>query len=190
VSKAIDKEAGATREVVGVNEDYLRRKPNGMKTAGSTAYNYSQSQMETNADITAPATPAAREWEGWGTALKPACEFWTLARKPLSESTVAKNVLKWGTGGLNIDGTRVPAGEDHAKNCNRSSVKSHWGNSESGNAVEASPLGRFPANLILDEEAAQALDEQSGITKSSARQRNNRPSENTCMSGAIEGESE
>jgi hypothetical protein len=57
--------------------------------------------------ITAPATDEAKQWDGWGTALKPSVEFFTLCRKPLSESTVAKNVLKWGTGGINIDGCRV-----------------------------------------------------------------------------------
>ena len=72
-------------------------------------------------DITAPATEAAKQWDGWGTALKPACEFFTLARKPLSEKTVAANVLKWGTGGINVDGCRV-----------------------------GSETGRFPANLIHD----------------------------------------
>lgn len=108
----------------------------------------------------------SEDWDGWGTALKPSAEFWTLARKPLSEPTVAKNVLKWGTGGINVDGCRVEAGEDHAKNCNRANVKSHWSNSKGSNAVEASPQGRFPANLILDEHAAAMLDEQSGILKS------------------------
>ena len=59
--------------------------------------------------ITAPATDAARQWEGWGTALKPACEPIVLARKPLSESTVAANVLRWGVGALNINACRVSA---------------------------------------------------------------------------------
>jgi hypothetical protein len=57
--------------------------------------------------ITAPATDAARQWGGWGTALKPAAEHWILARKPLSEPTVAANVLKWSTGALNIDQSRI-----------------------------------------------------------------------------------
>jgi hypothetical protein len=59
------------------------------------------------ATVTAPATDAAREWEGWGTALKPATEPICLARKPLSEKSIAANVLKWGTGALNIDGCRI-----------------------------------------------------------------------------------
>ena len=85
-------------------------------------------------------TPEAKQWDGWGTALKPANEPICVARKPLSESTVAKNVLKWGTGGINVDATRI--GEGSAK--------------------------RFPANLILDEQAALLLDEQSGVLKSGA----------------------
>ena len=60
-------------------------------------------------DITAPATDAARQWEGWGTALKPAWEPICLARKPLSEKTVAANVLRWGTGAINVDGCRIEA---------------------------------------------------------------------------------
>ena len=62
--------------------------------------------------ITAPATEAAREWQGWGTALKPAAEQWWLFRKPLSEGTVAANVLRHGTGALNIDASRIPTGEN------------------------------------------------------------------------------
>jgi hypothetical protein len=64
--------------------------------------------------VTAPATDAAREWEGWGTALKPATEPICLARKPLSEKSIAANVLKWGTGALNIDGCRIATDEEAA----------------------------------------------------------------------------
>lgn len=63
-------------------------------------------------DITAPATEAARQWKGWGTALKPALEPITVARKPLI-GTVAANVLEHGTGALNIDGCRIPSGGEH-----------------------------------------------------------------------------
>src|SRR5690606_10534081 len=87
------------------------------------------------------------KWHGWGTALKPAVEPIILARKPLSEATVAENVLKWGTGALNIDGCRIPTGQ---------------------------MLGRFPANILLDEEAAAMLDEQSRYYKSSDRPRHNK----------------
>lgn len=87
------------------------------------------------------SVPAGTDWDGWGTALKPAFEPVTLARKPL-EGTVAANVLKWGTGALNIDGCRIETS----------------GRGESG---------RWPANVVLDESQAAALDDQSGVSKSS-----------------------
>jgi DNA modification methylase len=107
-----------------------------------------------------PQSPAAARWQGWGTALKPACEFWTLARKPLAERTVAANVLAWGTGGVNVDGCRVATDELTPRN--NKVGDNGWKNS-SGGYIELSPLGRFPANLILDEDAAALLDEQSGV---------------------------
>ena len=83
---------------------------------------WNDGQEDGTFDITAPATPAAKEWAGWGTALKPALEPITVARKPIV-GTVANNVMTWGTGGVNVDGSRIPC--------------------ESGQ-------GRFPANLIHD----------------------------------------
>lgn len=156
VSKAIDTEAGAAREVIGINEDYLRRKPNGMKTAGSTAYGYSETQQETNANITAPATDAARQWAGWGTALKPAWEPIVLVRKPLSEKTVAANVLRWGTGAINIKGCRI---ELRGKTDPRLGGKGEWHIKRvpDGSTVSFPPAtmasseqGRWPANLVHD----------------------------------------
>jgi len=109
---------------------------------------------------------AQNEYEGWGTALKPANEPICVARKPLSEKSVAENVLKWGTGGINIDGCRIDSinNEHH-----RPGVVKKAGNFQNGVDKEWMPTnaeGRFPANLILDEEAARMLDEQSGILKS------------------------
>ena len=103
ISKVIDKAAGAEREVVGkINAPASQKR---VQTMGRPEHSGSGWQESPN--ITAPATEAAKEWDGWGTALKPACEFFTLCRKPLSEKTIAANVLKWGTGGINIDGCRV-----------------------------------------------------------------------------------
>jgi len=143
VSKAIDKAAGAEREVVGV-----KKSPDGRNYSIESAVNrgefggesaFKKSGMNTEKLIlTAPSTEDAIKWQGWGTALKPALEPITVARKPLSESTVVKNVLKWGTGGVNVDGCRV----------------------------DAAARGRFPANLILDEEAGAMLDAQSGAQAS------------------------
>jgi len=91
------------------------------------------------------------EWDGWGTALKPANEPICLARKPLSEKTVAANVLKWGTGGLNIDGGRIGTEggtEKGSKPIGKS--KGIYGEGLHG-ACEINELnkGRFPANVIL-----------------------------------------
>lgn len=104
------------------------------------------------------------EWEGWGTALKPAVECWWLARKPLSEKTVAENVLRWGTGGLNIDGSRVEyeEGGDAASNplqrkqrglkINHGSDKnsSSYSLKTNGGEMNINKLGRFPSHLIHD----------------------------------------
>lgn len=146
VSKGIDKAAGAEREVVGINEDYLRRKPNGMKTAGANTYGYASAQHETDARVTAPATPEAAQWQGWGTALKPAHEPICLARKPL-ESTVAGNVLKHGTGALNIDACRVEG--ESTERLNTAEMGYHGGNLASQYST-GSTQGRWPANVIHD----------------------------------------
>jgi len=134
---------------------------------------------EQNFDKTAPATQEAKEWEGWGTALKPACEPIVVARKPLSEKNVALNVLKWGTGGINIDECRIgflnKTDEDESKGKNQ---HSKYPNSIMRNPAphgiyhpdkrppeDYTAQGRFPANIILDEEAGRMLDEQSGNIK-------------------------
>ncbi len=124
-------------------------------------------------DLTTPATPEAQGWEGWGTALKPACEPIVVARKPLSEKNVALNVLKWGTGGINIDASRIESGTEHMRgNVGAKIEETDWkNNSGFGKPFVAtdSPLGRFPANIILDEEAGKMLDEQSGDIESGYR---------------------
>ena len=90
----------------------------------------------------------AEQWDGWGTALKPACEFFTLARKPLSEKTVAANVLKWGTGGINIDGCRVGTETRHNPSAGNSDREKWRMNTSETQGRETQ--GRFPANLIHD----------------------------------------
>ena len=105
VSKGIDKAAGAEREVVGVGA----RHGGGRDIKGGKLHAASDGEQDDfgHGVITAPATDAARQWEGWGTALKPAWEPICLARKPLSEKTVAANVLRWGTGAINVGACRV-----------------------------------------------------------------------------------
>lgn len=150
VSKAIDKAAGAEREVVSAHPN-----PAGNK-AGGNSLNMSAVGMPAEAVITAPATDAARRWEGWGTALKPALEPITVARKPLA-GTVAANVLAHGTGALNIDGCRVgdevrynaPAG--NAKNPNTAlGPAQNGGFGMKADSEGTTVAGRWPANLIHD----------------------------------------
>jgi len=117
---------------------------------------------------------AAKQWNGWGTALKPATEFWTLARKPISEKTIAENVAVHGTGGINIDGSRI---EFKSKDDFDSTTFGRGTNIIGGNYVgathgdgrtniEANPSGRFPANVVFDEFTADLLDQQTGVLTS------------------------
>jgi hypothetical protein len=102
-------------------------------------------------NITSPATPEAKQWDGWGTALKPAHEPICVARKPL-EGTVAENVLKWGVGGLNVDGCRVGTdGGCAGAGAGAGAGARVFGNGLNGTFAKPVPgLGRWPANLIHD----------------------------------------
>ncbi len=162
VSKAIDKAAGAERPVIGRKTGRAATPTRDIRGGG--LIDDRPNTLDCSA-ITAPATPDAQQWQGFGTALKPACEFWILVRKPCSEKTVAANVLKHGTGGLNIDGCRIGAG-GQLKWSQPRDMGYHRGSDEDGSVKTENGQGRFPANLVLDEDAAQALDEQSGVTKS------------------------
>ena len=111
---------------------------------------------------------AQNDWNGWGTALKPAHEPIVMARKPF-KGNVANNVLEWGTGGINVDGCRV--GNETIQQRQYDRTPEHggqWGNGSKRetNGVITQTEGRFPANIIFDEEAGKILDEQSGITYS------------------------
>jgi site-specific DNA-methyltransferase (adenine-specific) len=142
ISKAIDKAAGAEREVVGDGQ-FAKRRP---RATAETNIQGAEYGLGSGHKITAPATEDAKQWDGWGTALKPACEFFTLARKPLSEKTVAANVLKWGTGGINIDECRVGTEVLPAQKAGQSKI----GTFERDDMVTPERQGRFPANLIHD----------------------------------------
>ena len=110
-----------------------------------------------------PLSDNAKKWNGWGTALKPAHEPIVVARKPLSEKTIVDNVLKWGTGGINIDDCRIELNGDYKCKANgRPSLTGLCDNYDSSKANQPDTQGRFPANVILDEEAGEMLDEQSG----------------------------
>ena len=152
VGKGIDKAAGARREVTGRYEF-----PDGGNrvTHRTASERVGQLHGHKHTPITAPATDAARQWDGWGTALKPAWEPIIVARKPL-DGTVAANVLAHGTGALNIDGCRV-GGDEYAKPTGKSNGmggitlgKYSGGNQDyAGNGATHS-AGRWPANLIHD----------------------------------------
>lgn len=146
VSKAIDKAAGAEREVVGKDKGRTGKssQPNGGSTFSDDSY-----QWPGEFDITAPASDAAKQWAGWGTALKPAFEPITVARKPLI-GTVAENVQRYGTGAINVDGCRVE-GTVPKTIQGKSDSKYGGGKGFAPNGYkESNPssLGRFPANLI------------------------------------------
>ena len=168
ISKAIDKMVGAEGEIIGSKKLWGHN-------AGSGAGSFSKNQYEGQTgivryeDITSPGSPEAKEWQGYGTALKPAFEPILLARKTISEKNVALNVLKWGVGGLAIDACRVQGAKGNGV----------WGTNQTNcqGMFNASPEnkeyktqqhtgGRWPANVVLDEEAAQMLDEQAGQLKS------------------------
>jgi len=142
ISKAIDKAAGAEREVVIGGSDGAIRKPRAMSPGGADRV-----AVQT---ISFPSTDAAKQWGGWGTALKPAWEPIILARKPLG-GTVAENVLKWGCGGINIDGCRVGVGDDRIAGGLSGSAASEVLKDGFHSERQVRPEGgRFPANLIHD----------------------------------------
>jgi site-specific DNA-methyltransferase (adenine-specific) len=189
ISKAIDKKAGAEREVLGI--DKVRgNAPSllGKSDPNSPTYDGTTFGVGTTY-ITAPATPAAIAWDGYGTALKPAWEPCLLVQKPLA-GTFANNALLHGCGGLNIDGCRVGTDDTLARPFNE--PKDHYGRAlgkfeRFGNPVEPTG-GRFPANLILDEEAAAALDATQPVSKSNPapRKRSAAAHEGGWATGAAE----
>jgi len=117
-------------------------------------------------------SPESEQWQGWGTALKPAFEPIVVARKPFAKGdTVAANVLRWGTGGLNIDASRIKFGDETIDfdSMQRQSADNpiKFGGAKPGDTVSMYKAeGRWPANIILDPYTADLLDEQSGLSKS------------------------
>jgi len=165
VSKAIDKAAGVEREVVGTKMASPKGIKNAEERTDTAAGAYGGVTKEI--DITAPATDEAKQWEGWGTALKPAHEPIIVARKSLI-GTVAKNVLTYGTGAINIDGSRI---ETEAITINTfDNGAKPFGNAVGEPFTSRQSQGRWPANIILDEHTAGLLDEQSGVSTSKISQ--------------------
>jgi DNA modification methylase len=142
VSKAIDKAAGAEREVIG------KRKVSASDIGQNSGWN----ALDTSSgeySYTAPATPEAQQWAGWGTALKPSYEPICVARKPLI-GTVAANVLEHGTGAINIDACRVATGDKMQGSRNPSSNTGTIYGVDNGGTYEQNAAGRWPANVIHD----------------------------------------
>ena len=176
VGKAIDKLAGAEREVIGSKIGlpgyHLNGKGEAGPAYGSNLQQVTSEQRAAAAVLTAPATPEAQQWDGWGTALKPAFEPIVLARKPLAEKTVARNVLAHGTGAINVDACRIGLKDDEtaeALQARSGGVRGFADQYVGGKSRGAPPTdmsrGRWPANVLLDHHAAAWVDEQSGITK-------------------------
>ncbi len=176
ISKAIDKSAGADRDVVGQTPG--ARNGNG-KNIDYGSFASAEHGMR---NITVPSTDSAKQWSGWGTALKPAHEPISVARKPI-EGTVAANVIKWGVGGINVDACRV--GTEARYNPPACSAKDTFNCSPgSGETFKGQTvLGRWPSNILLshssdcvctgtddwscvDDCPVRLLDEQSGVSSS------------------------
>ncbi|KKM80267.1 hypothetical protein LCGC14_1341720, partial [marine sediment metagenome] len=188
VSQAIDKAAGAERDVTG---SYTARGFSETSPTEDGRNMWAAGEVVDKAGTrTAPATDAARQWEGWGTALKPAWEPIVLARKPLS-GTVAANVQAHGTGALNVDGCRLPTDDNldggtysgggnptglpgDTRDFKGAGMFAEGGGRLPGQYVP--PAGRWPANVVLDEEAAAMLDAQSGERKAGGKVQGTEPS--------------
>lgn len=153
VARAIDAASGFEGEATG---DTVVVRPPWAKWERGSGY-----KSETKVQQVKKLSDAAKKWEGFGTGLKPAAEFWLLCRKPLSEKTIAENVLRWGTGAISIDKCRINTYAKSFKD-NREDKIQRNAYGKFGVSDYDGSKGRFPANLILDEEAARLLDEQAG----------------------------
>ena len=144
VGKAIDKEAGVERETIGSKVVSCGTGEAFGKSAGVSM----AAHRKTVVSITAPTSAAARQWDGWGTALKPAMEPICVARKPF-KGAVAANVLEHGTGAINVDGCRVPGIKPQVTQGINSNPSSF--NVTRARRTSGSPdVGRWPSNLIHD----------------------------------------
>lgn len=165
VGRAIDKHLGATREPTGVQVTNVGMQGNRFGAGGATG------------EITRyddPATAEAKQWQGYGTALKPSFEPIVVARKPI-QGTVAANMLEYGTGALNIDGCRIAAtdsqlAEKYASVQNAGPRENSVYGKDARDRAGAAPHadGRWPPNAMFDEEQAVELDRQSGVSASKA----------------------
>jgi site-specific DNA-methyltransferase (adenine-specific) len=160
ISKAIDKQMGVKRKIVGKSARHVSGKAN-QRTSGLIGSTTFAETIGMGQFITESATDDAKQWEGWNTSLKPAHEPIVLARKPLAEKTIAANVLKYGTGAMNIDGCRIASSAPVQSNSN----------------TDNNTAGRWPPNVLLTHSTrcnsqcvdgcpVGELDRQSGNSKS------------------------
>ena len=186
VGKAYDKKMGNKREVVGelkLTGTARNKYTIGAKTSSAIASNYKIDKTLT--DITKGTSP----YEGLGTALKPAHEPICMARKPLSEKTVVDNVIKWGTGGIEIDECRIPTpprltgtrrdgDEINAHPTSFSGSNSRQLQTDYDRRVLENNQGRFPANVLCQDDALNDGE----ITKNKMSKKNdNRKNKNNSM---------
>ena len=164
ISKALDKVAGAEREIIG------RRSQSDIR--GDSCQNRGRHGKAGNVEIldTVPATELAKRWDGWGTSLKPAWEPIVLAMKPL-DGTFARNAQRHGAAGMNIDASRVGVGEGGRRDGEKTADTRYTTRGSTNFAAMPGPRGgdakgRWPANLLLDEESGAMLDKQSGALTS------------------------
>lgn len=164
--------AGAKREVVGTKKTGAdnKKSKDGMRIAKNT---FVDGRGETVFNLTKPATEPAKEYEGVGTSLKPATEPVCFARKPIEKGlNVAQNVLKWGTGGINLDGCAIEFSnnEQDSRVGTNALKKSNVGNKfwgmDNENEQSVYKNGRFPSNVIFDPLMANELNKQTGILTS------------------------
>jgi DNA modification methylase len=182
VSKAIDKASGAERETVGVRPIHYADTPSGYSSVSAGGgvrpggmFSGSHGDTASGRDITAPATDAARQWQGWGTALKPSHEPVILARKPL-QGTVSQCVLKYGTGALNIAACRVTTSQDGAGSSQRDNTSCtclspedgqtirtpsmlHPASSDAGREHRSAPLASAPEHDLSYQQSQDSPDD-------------------------------
>jgi len=159
VSKGIDKRFGLDRKVIGKKKGTGKQNPEWNGTAKGRSENY----LKPEYNDTIPASDEAKQWEGWKsqTSLKPATEPILMVNKPLSEKTIVDNVLKWGTGAMNVDACRIPIGKNESVDDFERTIGGFQSKSEiyhndpkyQLNDFNSTIKGRFPANLLVSDGA-------------------------------------
>jgi len=175
ISKAIDKRLGAEREIIGYHNDGAGNKPiEGLTGSANSEQrgHISPIRQREGKDsfrevaITAPASEMAKLFDGYGTGLKPSNEPIVLARAPLSESTIVDNVLRWGTGALNINGCKI-GDEVQRQKTAKSGTSGVYGEFAEWDGNYKEVTGRWPSNTVISEELAEIFDSlHTGFSKS------------------------